>query len=186
MNVVNRVVLKNKVSTAPSRLLKPVDVPFSITGIIGVLACPVLLCTDLLTPGYTFLGVIYVIMLALLGNERRTLIALFTTIAAVTLVFDVICIYGQSGSELAVMDKFLALLVLPLLGYALIRQRGLQAKRRRRKRICNMTIIPPVAERIALNGETKSVFRHICRSKGPLDEYTRELIWFVYMKSPKN
>ncbi len=186
MNVANRVALKSKVSAEPKRLIKPVDVPFSLTGIIAVLACPVLLCTDILTSGYTFLGVIYIIMLVLLGNERRTLIALFTAVAAIMLVIDLRIIYNQPGAELAVMDKVLSMIALPALGYALIRQRVAQKKIHKPKRICNMLVIPPMTERIAFNGETKSMFRHISKSVGPMDEYTRELIWFVYMKSPKN
>lgn len=186
MNVVNRVVSTSKVSTTPVRKLVPVNVPFSFTGIIAVLACPVLLCTDLLTSGFTFLGVIFVIILALLGNERRLLVALFASVAAVTLVFDLVWIYGQPGSELAVMDKIIAMIVLPLLAYGLIHRRATRIKTLKRKPTVNMMILPPVAERVALDTETKSVFRHINRSYGPMDEYTRELIWFVYMKSPKN
>jgi len=194
MNVVNRVAPKNKVSSAPLRKQKRVALPFSFNGIIAVLACPVLLFTDALTTGYTFLGVIFVVILALLGNERRTLVALFATVAVLTLAFDLRIIYGQPGAELAVMDKILALLFMPVIAYGFIHRSTALKKTKKRKPVVHMKVILPPAERIALNGEfhpdrnrrAKSVFRHISRSTGPLDEYTRELIWFVYMKSPKS
>jgi hypothetical protein len=123
----------------------------------------------------------------MLGNERRTLIALFASVATISIAIDFRVIYAQDGAELAVADKIFALMSLPLLSYAMIQQRAAKKKKnQKRKKAVNMAIIPPVSERIALPGETKSIFRHICRSNGPMDEYTRELIWFVYLKSPKN
>ncbi len=172
--------------TVPVRTLKRISVPFSNTGIVAVLACPLLLCTDFLTPDNTFLGIIYVIILALVANERRTLIALYATVAAITLAIDIRLIYGQEGAEVAMADKVLGLMAIPVFAYALIHKRTLQKKYFKRKKVVNMTVIPPISERIALTGESKSVFRHICRTSGPMDEYTRELIWFVYTKSPKN
>lgn len=185
-NLVHPVTRQRKANASPIRYLKPIEVPFSVSGIVAVLACPVLLVTDMLSTGFTFLGIIFVIMLALLGNERRTLIALFATVATITLATDLGFIYEVPGAELAVTDKFLAMIALPILAYALIRQRTTKLQLRKRKPVVNMTIIQPINERIALNVETKNMFRHICRSHGPLDEYTRELIWFVYLKSPKN
>lgn len=185
-NLVHPVTRQRKANAVPVRYLKPIEVPFSDTGIVAVLACPVLLATDMLSAGFTFLGIIFVIILALLSNERRTLIALFAAVATITLAIDLRFIYALPESELAVTDKFLAMIALPVLAYALIRQRTTKLKLSKRKPVVNMTVIQPINERIALNGESKSVFRHICRSHGPLDEYTRELIWFVYLKSPKN
>lgn len=186
LNVVQRAVRKKKFETVPSRLLKSIPVPFSWTGIIAVLACPILLCTDIFTSGYTYLGIIYVLILVLLNNERRMLIALFSTMSALMLAIDLRFIYGQQGAEVATMDKMIALVIMPVLAYGLIRQRTQQVRIEKRKKLSSITIIPPLNERIALAGETRSVFHHICRSRGPMDDYTRELIWFVYMKSPKN
>jgi hypothetical protein len=186
INELKRAVRTGKTKSAPVRKLHQIPVPFSFTGIIAVLVCPVLLLTDIFTPGFAFLGIIYVIILSLLGNERRTLIALFATVATITLAIDIRMTYGQEGAELGVADKIFGLMSIPVLAYALIQQRNTQQKKAKRKKIVNMTVMPPLNERIALNGETRSVFRHICRSNGPMDEYTRELIWFVYLKSPKN
>lgn len=153
---------------------------------IAVLACPALLCVDLVSPSNILFGCLYLLLLLMVSNERRTLIALFTTVATVSLLFDLRFIYAQPGAELAVMDKIVALAVLPLLTTALIRKRTLQLKARKRKPVCTITVVPPLTERIALHSETNPVFRHMRRSNEPMDEYTRELIWFVYSKSPKN
>lgn len=132
------------------------------------------------------IGTFCLIMLTLLGEQRRTMIALFATVAVVTLVIDLRLFYGQPGTELAVMDKIIALIALPLLAWGLIHKRNVELQKQKRKPVCNVRIVPALAERVAMIGESKTAFRHMRRSKEPLDEYTRALIWFVYIKSPKN
>jgi hypothetical protein len=185
MNVVPHV---RKHTSAPAKLraLRPVRVPFSVSGMAVVLACPALLLVDIASGMHAMIGILYLVMLMMLGNERRTLIALFTTIAVLMLAIDLRVFYGASVAELAAADKIIALIVLPVLAFALIRQRTQERKAAKRKAICSIRVMLPVSERAALSGESKIVFKHMRHSTEPMDEYTRELIWFMYMKSAKN
>lgn len=186
MNVLQRVAGKHRIQPVQLRYLKPTPVPFSAAGIIAVLACPALLLLDIFSGAHVMIGAFYLIVLTLLGNQRRSLIALYATVASLMLFIDLRMFYGQGGTQLAIADKLIALLALPVIASGLIYQRTSHMRALKRKPLCSVKVILPPAERIALNGESKNVFGHLRRSSEPIDQYTRELIWFVYMKSPKN
>ena len=186
MKALERVAPKQKNNNTVVRKLNPIPVPFSVRGLVAVFACPVLLGLDIFSGSHTMIGTIFLLLLTLLGNERRTLIALFAAVASISLLASVAVIYAHDGNELALTDKFVALILLPLFTYALIRRKQIKVITRKHVPVIDVKIVNPVQERVAMNGESKSVFRHIRRNDNPIDEYTRELIWFVYNKSPKN
>lgn len=186
MKVVHHTVSKRKAQPAKLRTSNAVRIPFSVAGIVAVSVCPALLVIDITSGMHAMIGVIYVLLLTLLAQERRTLVALFAAVAVLSLAVDLRVFYGQPGTELAVADKITALIALPLLAAALIHQRTAQLKTAKRKPVCNIRIVQPLSERVAMHGEMNPVFKHMRRSKSPMDEYTRELIWFMYMKSAKN
>lgn len=186
LHITHRTERKSNLLVTPARILKPIDVPFTVTGISAVLACPALLCLDVFSGAEVMLGSLYMLVLLFISNERRSLIGMFAAVAVVSLAASLRSVYTQDGSEMAAMDKIIAMIGIPLFAFGFIRRRTLQLKARKRKAICTVKFAPVFSERIALAGEYKSAFRHIHTSRNPIDTYTRELIWFVYIKSPKN
>jgi hypothetical protein len=180
------VLRKEKTQSAPVRILKSIPVPFSVAGILAVLVCPAFLLMDIFSGAHIMFGTLLVLVLTLLGSERRTLIALFATVGLICLAIDLRINFYHAGAELAATDKIMAMIALPLFAFGMIRKRTLQVAAKKRRPRINVSFAPAFQDRAPRFGETKTVFQHMSRSSKPMDEFTRELIWFVYVKSPKN
>lgn len=168
---------------------KSITVPFSAPGIAAVLSSPAIFMLDLFSGAHVSIGVLYVLLLVLLSNERRTLIVLFSTISSLMLVINLRLFYGQPGNEMMTMDKVIGLIALWVITSGILRYRHLQKKseaKRARKPVCCIRSFTEIPERKAKPEELITVLRHLRTSGRPIDPCTRELTWFIYMKSPKN
>ena len=127
-------------------------------------------------------------MLTFLMNERRTLVVLFSTIASLMIAIDLRLVYGQTGTDMVMMDKVVGLIAIWSITGGVLRARVLQAKaKRKRKPACSIRLTTPLPNCLATPDEIKAAVRHLrTASKRPVDPYTLELIQFIYTKSSKN
>lgn len=180
---------------ARSLSVKQKRIPFSGIGIVAVLCCPIILSLDVFADAHVAIGVVYMVMLALLSNEKNVLILLFTTLASIMLLIDVRLIYGESSTVFAIADKLFAVAAMWLYVIALFRYRRKQENtseqkvirmKRAPRPVCNIKIVNPLTERIPTAEESKPVFKHIRTSRKKIDPYTRDLVYFLYTKTQKN
>lgn len=180
---------------ARSLTIKPKRVPFSGIGIVAVLCCPVIFFLDVFSEAHVAIGVVYMVMLALLSNEKNILLLLFATLSSIMLLIDLRLFYGEPGTDLAVADKLLAIPAMWLYVVALLRHRRKQNNtdeqkvirmKRTHRPVCNIKIVNPITERTPTAEESKPVFKHICTSRKKIDPYTRDLVYFLYAKTQKN
>lgn len=195
MNSIKTLVRPRTRRAARSLSVKPKRIPFSGIGIVAVLSCPVIFGLDVFSDAHVSIGVVYMVMLALLSNEKNILVLLFTTLSSIMLLIDLRLFYGEPDTTLAVLDKLLAIPAMWLYVFALLRHRHKQSttntqKVIRMKRshipVCNIKIVNPISERIPTAEESKPVYKHIRTSRKKIDPYTRDLVYFLYAKTQKN
>lgn len=196
MNSIKTLVRPRARHAARSLRIKPKRVPFSAVGIVAVLCCPIIFSLDVFSDARVPIGVLYMMMLALLSNEKNILLLLFTTLSSIMMLIDFRLFYGQAGTELAIADKLIAIPAMWVYVSALIRHRGKNNRisetkilrmRSAGRPVCNIKIAKQTPERVANTEESKTVFRHICSTSGKkVDPYTRDLVVFLYEKTKKN
>lgn len=181
---------------ARSLSIKPQRVPFSAVGIIAVLCCPIIFSLDAFSDSRFAIGVVYMVMMALLSNEKNILILLVATLSSIFLLIDLRLFYGEPDTELAVADKLVAIPAIWLFVYGLLRIRKKQNKtgsatilrlKQSHVPVCDIKVAMPISERIASPAESKNAFKHMrSSSTQKIDSYTHDLVYFIYAKMPKN
>src|ERR1044072_5545408 len=193
MNTTQRVVSKSAVRVLRPNKQKKAVVPFSAVGLVAILCTPLVFFVNILSGPQVATGIFYLVMLALLSNQKEILVVLFTALASIFLLIDMRLFYALPGTEMAFMEKMIALPALWLITVGILRakqkekQAALKLERSKRKPVVAIRINPEIADRLPAPAETRVVFKHIRRHPAEkLDDYTVDLVRFMYVRSKKN
>ena len=190
--------VRNRVARKPNVRREKLNVPFSFSGIVAVLCCPAILSLEIFAESKIVTGVLYVLVLTLLANQRSILILMYASVSSVMMMICMRVYIGHPGMDLMMVDKAVALIATWVIAFGLVRNRRRESNstetiiqyvnrmRRKPKPLCVIRTINESPERIADVQEAKLAFSRIDRSGVKMDEYTRDLTWFIYQKSLKN